>query len=70
MKQDRVARLLGEAEAFQKAEIIRAYVATVRDRPSSQTTDEVANWAAWALDVAASIDPVQSGAFLRGLTDT
>lgn len=70
VKQDRVARLLGEAEAFQKAEIIRAYVATVRDRPSSQTTDEVANWAAWALDVAASIDPVQSGAFLRGLTDT
>lgn len=70
LKQDRIARLLGEAEAFQKAETIRAYVATVRDRPSSHANDEVANWAAWALDVAASIDPVQSGAFLRGFSET
>lgn len=68
-KQDRVARLLGEAEAFQKAETIRAYVATVRIRPSSHASDEVADWVAWALDVAASIDPVQSGAFVRGLTE-
>lgn len=68
-KQDRVVRLLGEAEAFQQAETIRAYAASVRDRPSSHASDEVANWVAWALDVAAGIDPVQSGAFLRGLTD-
>jgi hypothetical protein len=64
LKQERIARLLGEAEAVQKAETIRAYVASARNRASTYASDDVTTWAAWALDVAASIDPVESGAFL------
>ncbi len=30
-------------------------------------SDGVTTWAAWALDVAASINPVESGAFLVGI---
>jgi len=67
LKQERIARLLGEAEAFQKAETIRGYVASARNRASAHASDEVATWAEWALDVAASIDPVQNGAFLHDL---
>lgn len=65
LKQERITRLLNEAEAFQKAEIIRAYVASARNRASDRASDDVATWADWALEVAASIDPVESGAFLH-----
>nr|AGU10189.1 hypothetical protein [uncultured organism] len=64
LRQERVSRLLDEAEAFRKAETIRAYVAVARDRASDQEERAIAAWADWALDVAASIDPVASGAFL------
>lgn len=64
LKQERIARLLNEAEAFQKAETIRAYVASAGNRASAHASDEVATWAQWALDVASSLDPVESGAFL------
>lgn len=64
LKQECIARLLGEAEAFRQAETIRAYVASACDRASAHASDDVTTWAAWALDVAASIDPVESGAFL------
>lgn len=67
LKQERIARLLGEAEAFQKAETIRAYVARARNRTSANSSDDVERWAEWALHVAASINPVQSGAFLNDL---
>lgn len=66
LKQERVTRLLDEAAAFQKAETIRAYVASARDRVSAHASDEVATWAQWALDVSASIDPVGNGTFLLG----
>jgi hypothetical protein len=68
LKQERIARLLGEAEALQKAETIRAYVASARDRASAHASEEVVTWAQWALDVASSIDPVESGAFLIDFT--
>jgi len=69
IKQERIARLLNEAEAFQKAETIRAYVASARNRASAHASDEVAIWAQWALDVASSLDPVESGAFLIKLAE-
>lgn len=64
LKQERMARLLGEAEAFRKAETIRGYVASVRERRSDIDAEAIAKWARWALDIAASIDPVRSGSFL------
>lgn len=65
VKQENVARLAGEAEAFQKAHTIRAYVAAARERSAAQSSDEFENWAEWALGVAASIDPLHGDAFLE-----
>jgi len=44
IKQERIARLLNDAEAFQKAETICTYVASARDRMSANARDEVATW--------------------------
>ncbi len=65
LKRERVEQLLEEAKAFQKAEAIRDFVGRVRQRYSQSDAEAVEQWARWALDVAASIDPVQDGAFLR-----
>jgi hypothetical protein len=63
-KQERVHRRLGETEAFRKAETIRAYVASARERASGLCSRDVAAWATGALGVASSIDPLTDGAFL------
>lgn len=68
-KQERVHRLLGEAEAFRKAEAIRAYVASAQERASGLCTRDVAAWTTWALGVASSIDPLIDGAFLLGIPE-
>ena len=68
----RVDRLLGEALALRQARDIRAYVEEVRaiSNGSGNTLPaELDAWSAWALAQAARIDPVLSGAYLRGITD-
>lgn len=65
-EQDRIDRLLDEAEALRKATDIRAYVSAVRSlvakngNPSGHDIDQ---WARWALDQAARIDPVANGGY-------
>ena len=69
----RVDRLLGEALALRQARDIRAYVEEVRAISASAGAEtgfaELDAWSAWALAQAARIDPVLSGAYLRGLPD-
>lgn len=69
----RVDRLLGEASALRQARDIRAYVEEVRAISANAGAEtgfaELDVWSAWALAQAARIDPVLSGAYLRGLPD-
>lgn len=67
VKQENVARLAGEADAFRKAQMIRSYVAAARERSNTQSGDQFEKWAEWALGVAAGIDPLQGNAFLANL---
>lgn len=65
-EQDRIDRLLDEAESLRKATDIRDYVRAVRSlvaksgKPSGHDIDQ---WARWALDQAARIDPVENGRY-------
>jgi hypothetical protein len=67
LAQERVDRLLREAESLQKAETIRTYIERVQTIASQQDYDRVAvdDWARWALDVANTLDPVLTGRFLN-----
>jgi len=65
----RVDRLLGEAEHFRQAVAIREYVQSARVAVAATSDSASAafeSWAASALAIADGIDPVRSGAFLRG----
>jgi hypothetical protein len=66
LEQERVDKLLDEAESLQKAETIRAYVERVRTAASEGGHDRGAldDWARWALAVANTLDPVRTGRFL------
>lgn len=63
----RVERLLSQADALEKAETIRRYVARARELASQSGRDlrPVDDWAAWALNIADRLDPVLTGAFLE-----
>lgn len=69
----RINRLLGEAAALRQARDIRTYVEEVRALSAGSGAEvapaELDAWSAWALAQAARIDPVQSGAYLLGMTD-
>ena len=67
LAQERVDRLLREAESLQKAETIRTYIERVQTIASQQDYDRAAvdDWARWALDVANTLDPVLTGRFLN-----
>src|ERR1700733_8818618 len=68
LEKERVDRLLGEADAFQKACVIRRYVEQVirenRRARKPFPEAEIKIWSTWALEQADRIDPVTSGAFL------
>jgi beta-phosphoglucomutase-like phosphatase (HAD superfamily) len=65
LARERIERLLNQAEALQKAETIRRYVARVREITSQSGDDStIENWAGWALNVANRLDPVRTGALL------
>lgn len=66
-EQERVERLLAQADALHQAETIRRYVAAVRSNPvrTRLSGTELDNWATWALDQADCIDPVKTLAFLK-----
>lgn len=64
---ERIARLMRQAASLQKAETIRAYVATVRGRANelSVSEEDLNRWTAWALGQADRVDPVKSGIALE-----
>ncbi|SCW76291.1 hypothetical protein SAMN02927924_02680 [Sphingobium faniae] len=62
----RIARLLSEADAFRKAQSIRDYVAdAAKNAGEAVAREDLERWARCALEIADSLDPVQSGAFLQ-----
>ena len=67
----RVAALIDEAEALERAARIRRYVAAVRvenaARPEPVPEEALERWTRWALAEADTIDPVASGRFLSHL---
>ncbi len=67
LEKQRVDYLLNQADAFRKANEIRAYVESVRQTNSSapdpMPQQELHEWADWALAQADRIDPVQSGKY-------
>jgi hypothetical protein len=65
----RTGRLLAQATSLTQANAIRAYVETVccAAVDASVTPDELQLWRAWALEQADRLDPVVSGAFLKGM---
>jgi len=61
IKQERKARdaLIAEAESWQRAETLRAYLATVEKLAKDEgTLDEYADWLDWAHDHADRLDPL------------
>jgi len=65
-EKERIDDLLADADAMQKANIIRNYVVDVLDtidRPSSES--EIQEWANWALMQADRIDPLKNNQFLN-----
>ncbi len=69
LERKRFERLLGEAEALRNARAIRTYVEEVRAAASAVPQPDLDAWAQWALEQADRIDPVLSGAFLKGTID-
>ena len=62
----RIARLLSEADAFRKAQAIRAYVADATENaPEAAAPEQLRDWARWALEIADSLDPVRNGSFVE-----
>jgi hypothetical protein len=68
-KRARERQLLRLAHDHQRAEMIRSFVASARERlgPASGTSAESERWAAWALSVAMELDPVSHPATWEGL---
>jgi hypothetical protein len=65
----RTDRLLAHATTLTQANAIRAYVETVCSVAVNDSVppDELQQWRAWALEQADRLDPVVSGAFLKGM---
>jgi hypothetical protein len=65
----RTDRLLAQAISLTHANAIRAYVETVCSAAAvaSVPPNELQQWRAWALEPADRLDPVVSGAFLKGM---
>ena len=67
----RFAALVDGADALERAERIRRYVAAVRERvaagPTEPDSDLLERWSAWALSEADALDPVLSGRFVADL---
>lgn len=63
----RVDRLLAEAADFHRAQTIRDYVASVRQRLFPVKPEHFAKWETWALEQAEHIDPVSNGMLLNSL---
>lgn len=70
LDQARIDKLLFEASSLQKAEVIRAYVKSIRFNSVSieASMDDIESWAEWALEQADRIDPIRSCSFLTPTT--
>lgn len=67
LKKERIDRLTAEAEDLRRADAIRQYVKSVRERGSNVAhADRLPAWECWTLEIAASIDPITTGRFLEG----
>jgi hypothetical protein len=65
LERERVARLLADAERLRQADAIRAFLADVGRRLSSEAgVERYDAWSAWALAQADRIDPTHDLAFL------
>jgi hypothetical protein len=61
----RVEKLLAEAEAWRRANDLRAYIAAVEEQasdrePPTDASPELARWLTWARELADRLDPVSS----------
>lgn len=68
-EQERVERLLTQADALHQAETIRRYVAAVQSHPNIARLpqEQLSTWFNWALEQADRIDPVKTKAFLSSM---
>ena len=59
--------LLRQAEAMDKADRIREFVARIQEanktRPDPMSGEKLASWSQWALSQADRIDPVVNGSY-------
>jgi len=61
----RVDELLAQASLLHQADVIRKYVASVRERTTgTSSVEEIESWSSWALAQADRIDPVKARSFL------
>ena len=71
LEQERIDRLLADANALRIAEEIRAYVSGVRSRLAdgkfSVPSEDASAWSEWALAQADRIDPVRNGKLLESV---
>ena len=66
LEQERVERLLADADAFRQARDIRNYVGEMKALCSDR---HLQSWADWASTQADRIDPVISGRYLESMKD-
>ncbi|WP_176599281.1 hypothetical protein [Sphingobium aromaticivastans] len=61
LQKERIDHLMGMSADHQRAQTIRAFVHSAADTLSP--SPQLENWAAWALSVAADLDPISNGQF-------
>lgn len=73
LAQERIDDLLDQADSLQRADVIRRYVARVKELASGlddAPPDGLEEWTAWALKIADTIDPVANGRYWRSQHST
>lgn len=68
LEKERIEKLLADADALQKADKIREYVAAIRNKSKDMpvSAEQIDHWANWALEQADRIDPSKTLLFLEG----
>lgn len=64
LAKQRVDRLIAQAEDLRRADAIRHYVASVRERATDVQREHLPDWEHWALGVADTLDPITTGRFV------
>ncbi len=71
IERERLERLLADAEALHRAQLIRGYVAEVEQMRVAGATsvddESFHRWRLWAIEAADRVDPVRNGTFASGI---